>query len=490
MASIFRVHTTRVVDGQRLKTLSKKWYANVPQIDGSLRRMALSANKTAAQSMLVELLKRAELAKMGVVNAFEDSARKLLADHLADFRRSMQASGSTATHVALVIQRATAVIDGCGFKRIADISASRVADFIHGLRLSIQSKNHYLRAVKQFCRWLVSDRRAAENVLQHLATGNVSAGRKLERRELSQAEIEALLNAARDGKPVHGLRGFERYMLYSVALQTGLRAAELASLKPSHFDLASQPATVRIDAANEKARRGDTLPIPGSLADLLRPWLASMARTAPLWPGKWAAAKRGSKLMQHDLESARAAWVRSCSTPVEQAQREGDQDFLRYRDSDGLQADFHSLRHTFLSRLGRAGVSAKVMQRLARHSTVELTIGRYTHAGLHDLAGAVDLLPELTPTPAVAPLHATGTENVCTVACTEFAQTGDIPGSLVITPDTFNRPETEPKECENPRENRVFPRISAERAGFEPTVQVTPHSGLANRCIKPLCHLS
>ena len=32
--------------------------------------------------------------------------------------------------------------------------------------------------------------------------------------------------------------------------------------------------------------------------------------------------------------------------------------------------------------------------------------------------------------------------------------------------------------------------FSAERGGFEPPVQVSPHAGLANRWIKPLSHLS
>lgn len=33
-----------------------------------------------------------------------------------------------------------------------------------------------------------------------------------------------------------------------------------------------------------------------------------------------------------------------------------------YRDDDGQQADFHALRHTYLSRLGRSGASPKAMQ--------------------------------------------------------------------------------------------------------------------------------
>ena len=43
-----------------------------------------------------------------------------------------------------------------------------------------------------------------------------------------------------------------------------------------------------------------------------------------------------------------------------------------------------------------------MMQRLARHSTVELTIGRYTHANLTDLSDAVARMPDILVAPLVA----------------------------------------------------------------------------------------
>jgi len=132
-----------------------------------------------------------------------------------------------------------------------------------------------------------------------------------------------------------------------------------------------------------------------------------------LWPGPWAEQKCASKFIRSDLEAARSAWIEDAETAAEHNERE-QSDFLCYRDHDGKQADFHSLRHTYLSRLGRSGASPKAMQRLARHSTVELTLGRYTHAGLYDLAAAVDQLPSL---PVKSPSHrepavlkATGTD--------------------------------------------------------------------------------
>ena len=190
------------------------------------------------------------------------------------------------------------------------------------------------------------------------------------------------------------LTGEQLRRLYLVAVSTGLRAKECGSLTPSHFDLNSDPPTVRIDATDEKSRRGDVLPIPSDLVTMLRPWLATIAPDAKLWPGDWAKKRRGSKMMIADLKQAGIA----------------------YRDDDGQQADFHALRHTYLSRLGRSGASPKAMQRLARHTTVQLTLGRYTHANLFDLQSAVDMLPPISTTSSneseVVTLQATGTDDI------------------------------------------------------------------------------
>jgi site-specific recombinase XerD len=64
--------------------------------------------------------------------------------------------------------------------------------------------------------------------------------------------------------------------------------------------------------------------------------------------------------------------------------------------------DFHALRAAYITNLVNSGASVKTCQTLARHSTPSLTIGVYAKASLHDVAGAVEALPDLTP-PAPAP---------------------------------------------------------------------------------------
>ncbi|MCA9028792.1 MAG: tyrosine-type recombinase/integrase [Planctomycetaceae bacterium] len=208
---------------------------------------------------------------------------------------------------------------------------------------------------------------------------------------MSQFEIGRLLVAARVGSSCGGLTGEQRYILYSTALTTGLRVSELASLTPAHFDLDGDSPSVTIHAADEKSRRGDVLPLHPEIVHLLRPVIKSLEQNERLWPGTWAERRHGNKMMRHDLDAARAAWLDDAETKADRDVRDRT-DVLCYRDNDGKQADFHTLRHTFLSRLGRFGASPKVMQRLARHTSVELMLGRYTHANVYDLTLAINAL--------------------------------------------------------------------------------------------------
>ena len=57
---------------------------------------------------------------------------------------------------------------------------------------------------------------------------------------------------------------------------------------------------------------------------------------------------------------------------------------IPYVDASGLFFDFHALRCETATLADAAGVSPRVVQKLMRHSTLELT-GRYTRPGLSTL---------------------------------------------------------------------------------------------------------
>ena len=64
-----------------------------------------------------------------------------------------------------------------------------------------------------------------------------------------------------------------------------------------------------------------------------------------------------------------------------------------YKDAHDRYADFHALRHTFISNLARAGVHPRNAQALARHSTIDLTMNVYTHIAMEDLVSDIEAMP-------------------------------------------------------------------------------------------------
>jgi len=237
--------------------------------------------------------------------------------------------------------------------------------------LSAETRNHYLRAIKNFCNWMVKDGRAPENPIKTLSLVNSRPDRRVNRRALSVDELRRLLESTARGPVRYGMTGPERALLYRLAVETGLRASELRSLRVGDFDLDADPPTVTIQAAYAKNRRTDTLPLRHETARALKRFFANKApgERAFRVPPNYDTAD----MFRADLEAAGIPYV----------------------DESGRRADFHALRHTFITNLARSGVHPKVAQTLARHSTITLTLDRYSHTVLTDLSEAVSILPDL-----------------------------------------------------------------------------------------------
>src|SRR6266542_4049985 len=74
----------------KVKKKSGRWYGR--PAGRTSKPVSLSTNKTAAQQLLADLVKKAEFARAGLMDPkFEEHARRPLAEHLADFRRELQA---------------------------------------------------------------------------------------------------------------------------------------------------------------------------------------------------------------------------------------------------------------------------------------------------------------------------------------------------------------------------------------------------------------
>jgi integrase len=483
MASLYKkpILVTDPKTGQKIKARSRKWWGRYRTENGTERRVPLATDKTAAQAMLNELVKKVERRAAGLVDQFEDHRRRYISEHLADFDRHLKDKAVSSEHVKLVTARTRRIIEGCKAAFLGDLSASKTQAFLADLRAngtSTQTSNHYLRAIKQFTRWLVKDRRTSEDPLAHLAMLNVSLDRRHDRRPFSDKELHTILQVADRGPVVRRMAGPDRAMLYAVAAYTGLRASELASLTPESFVLDGPMPCVTVQAAYSKHRRQDVLPLHASLVALLRPWLATKPASQPVWPGKWAKGKEAGVMLRRDLEVAGIPYV----------------------DETGRYADFHALRHTFITNMVKSGIAPKSAQSLARHSTIDLTMNVYTSLTVHDQASALASLPPILafdgrePVGAALPaLQATGTD--ATKKVPTVVPRGAENGAVRLAPETYQPapnctekgPEPEegggPADVESSQEIRGSCKdlqqsasdCTAERAGFEPAREQAPY---------------
>jgi len=413
MARIFKQqYTTTGPDGRKRTCKSRKWYLEYRDADRIRRRVPGFPDKQATQQLAAELERKAVQQESGLRDRFADHRKRRLREHLVDFRAELLAKGNTKDHADLVVSRVTRVLDGCGFRFWPEIEAARVQVFVSELRtkglnlqttdesrqkrLSIQTRNFYIAAAKQFARWMVKDGRAPDSPLAHLQGANVKTDRRHDRRALSDEELRGLLTATKAAPVRHGMSGPDRAMLYRLAVETGLRASELRSLTWQSFRLKVDPPTVTVSAAYSKRRREDVLPLKADTVASLGAWreqrapLPSDGAVFPSMPGKPA------KMLRADLRRGRAAWIRSSADRAERRRRR-EQVFLAYRDDAGCVADFHALRHTFITNLARGGVHPKLAQQLARHSTITLTMDRYSHTVIGELSDALTALPNLAP---------------------------------------------------------------------------------------------
>ena len=189
--------------------------------------------------------------------------------------------------------------------------------------------------------------------------------------------------------------------MYILAAWTGFRKSEIGSLTARSLGLHDDPPTATVDACYSKRRQRDTQILHPGVARQLEFWLEKRRSTkfdpdallfpvSALVPG--GAERNTAKMIKRDLAVARRKWIEEVEEGPERKRRE-QSSFLCYCDHSGLFADFHSLRHAYVTHLAKAGVTPKVAQILARHSDIRLTLGLYAHVELHDCRAAIELLP-------------------------------------------------------------------------------------------------
>ncbi len=361
-------------------TGSRKWVISYKDETGRLRKKTGFTDKAATQRLANDLERKIGLRRDGVLTARDDgyaeAERKPLMDHVADWHGFILGKNRTAKHADLSRNRLTKVLETGKAQRLTDLTLTRIQGALKALNdagLSLRSIAHHVRALKSFSRWLQRDARTRDDLLIALTPPNFDCDRRHQRRELTTAELERLIRAAEQGDAFRGLIGADRAMLYRVAVGTGLRCSEILSLTPESFiDLDGDQPVVRVKAVSSKRRREENQPMPRPLADALADWLVGKPTGQPLFKFKVTDAAR---IIRRDLAAAG----------------------IEYESASGV-ADFHALRVSYITMLGRSNLSLKTLQTLARHSDPRLTLNTYSRVSLQDQSAALESLPSLAGT--------------------------------------------------------------------------------------------
>jgi len=307
-----------------------------------------------------------------------------ISDHVADFHSHLTAKSRSDSHIKETTRLINTVVQECRLKLLSELQAAddHIEKYISSRRdsgVSHRTINADLAAIRAFCRWLVRRNRMMRDPTTALEPLNVEEDRRLQRRALNDDEAEKLITATYTSENVfRHLTGEDRAMLYLLSQRTGLRRRELQLLSPDAFDFSKIPVVITVKAANSKRRRIEHIPLPKDVGESFEKYLSSKPPNDSIWSGSWW--RKSAEMIRRDLESAGVA----------------------IEDDQGRVIDFHGLRTTFITNLSRAGILPAVVQKLARHSDIKLTMGTYTQMEMQELGAAVGKLPSLSPNVANA----------------------------------------------------------------------------------------
>lgn len=159
-------------------------------------------------------------------------------------------------------------------------------------------------------------------------------------------------------------------MFYLLAVSTGLRHKELASLTVGQVYPDATPTPYLALYAND-AKSGKTanIPLRSDVVAKLRVYLAG----------------------RHDLSLDEKLF--KTPLPIRVFDADIQAAWIPKKDARGRIVDIHALRHTFGTHLSAVGVHPRTAMAAMRHSRIELTMNYYTDPVLLDVAGAVEALP-------------------------------------------------------------------------------------------------
>lgn len=371
---------------------SESYYVRFYDTDGNResRTPLGTADIGEAWRVLRELLEQRERASLGLSDPTMRHAARPLGEHIDDWIAQLRNGGKTSEdQVKLLSSRVRKLATLARWERLPQIdrdSALRALAAIQkercrGMALGetgrgAQTRNHYLRHLKQFCTWCVEEGRLARSTVDGIDPVSIEADVRHARRSPATEEVAVLMAYLEGAFTPEGatgplspptrchMTGPQRGLGYRLSMVTGFRAKELRSLELGSFDL--DAGTVRVKGAYSKNKKLAVQHLPAWMVEELREWFAGGGKLwggfPENWPGRLLLADQKACGIVHETEEG----------------------FF----------DFHALRHWYLTwASNRPNISPKTLQTMARHADPRLTLKVYAKAQNEDIRKVMEDMP-------------------------------------------------------------------------------------------------
>ena len=317
---------------------------------------------------------------LGLAGSETMEGHRELAAHLSDYEKSMKADGRAARHISWTVSQVQRVITGAEFTYWSNVTAEKIKFFLATLlvgenAIKSRSYNGYIVAFKSFTNWAVKNGRLSSSPLATLHK-RVQTD-ETERRALTLDEARLLLAVTQNAPDDHGMPGPERALVYRLALETGLRAGELQSLRRSSFELTGKEPVVKVAPDKTKNKKTARIHLNAETAAALLAHLDSKLPAAHAF--KLPDSTHTAEMFRADCAAGRAAWIAAAPEGRQRLDRASGS-FLAETDEAGRVLVFHSLRHTRgVWLFEHFGASPREVQELMRVSSIAL-VDRYARS--------------------------------------------------------------------------------------------------------------
>ena len=422
----------------KVKRKSTKWYGRLP----GGRVVPLSANKVAAQQIFAALVRKSELGRAGISDPFEDQRKRPLSEHVDEWEASLRAGGASAKHVKQTVACVRNIFEECRFVFLADLSASRVQQYLADLR----GQRRPVPEITSIKQSYTKAELAALTGLNLTALAPLMRRHRLEAtgegkaRRYPRATLDALRSLRTQGRSIKTmnlyLAAVKQFAAWLVqdrrTLDNPLAHLSGGNVKLDRRHDRRAMTTDELCSVIRAAQQSER--VYRELTGRDRAMLYTIACTTGFRASELASLTPGSFDLDNDppIVTLAALRAKNGTCAVQPLPPDVIEDLRRYLTSrpaglpvwpgtwpkkaaemftidldaaaipyviDGpngpLYADFHSLRHSFIAMLDQSGATLKEAMQLARHSDPRLTMAVYGRAHLHDLGKAVGRLPSV-----------------------------------------------------------------------------------------------